>query len=192
MEKIIGFLDGLHLMLVTALVAVSVVFRRAMRELSDLRSRTERQERNLNSVQEQIISLAGLAPSPEVEAPPEEETPDRLPPKGWMRHSEAVRLAHEYVLAVPGMRRGDAALLMVSEFLDNHPRHHNSDRGFVERIPLEAWLLKRRLPMPQRAQWRNRAIGIGVNEHGELMAYDPAANAGSGPLGVVHPKAAAQ
>ena len=169
---IIGFLDALHIVLGTALLVVSVLFGRIRREQAD-------QGRRIEAMQQQILTVAGLSPPAQEEteqlepSSSDEEYPDWLPPAGWMRHPEAVRLAREYVLAVPGVRRGEAASLVVAEFLDNHPKHHNPDRRFVERIPLEAWLLTHRLPLPQRARWRNLAIGIGLNEHGELMAYDP-------------------
>ena len=90
-----------------------------------------------------------------------------------MRKSEAVRLARDYVFAVPGVSRADAAALVVEEFAGEHPKHYDKGKRYVERLPLEAWLLTHRLPLPWRWQWRGRATGIGVNTHGELMVFDP-------------------
>ena len=61
MQDFIGFLDALHIVLGTALVIVSVLFRGELR----------RQRHQLEALQQQIITLAGFrAPPQEVQAPP--------------------------------------------------------------------------------------------------------------------------
>lgn len=130
-------------------------------------------EARLNVHQEHISLLMGLMPRSELPPLKKVTTPDGLPPKGWMRLPEAIRLAHEYVLAVPGIRRRRAAELVIEEFMERQPAHYDSDRRHIERIPLEAWLLTHRLPLPERWLWRGLTPEIGLDEHGEMMAFDP-------------------
>lgn len=181
MNDIIGFLDALHVVLATGLAVASMLFRRLKKDMAAQERRLDAVQQRSDAMQQQIITLAGLSRDHASvvredgvvrETGPEQ--PYWMPPKGWMRHSEAVRLAQEYVLAVPGMRRAQVASLVAAEFLDNQPKYHDSDRRLVERIPLEAWLLTHRLPMPQRELWRGLDVEIGLNEHDEVMAFDPA------------------
>ena len=186
-NEIIGWIVAATMGSVATWIGRSLFLRGAMKALkaenaellkrdASLDRKNAKLEQRLDMVQNQIARMA--VPSPRralpalVEYHPD-DSPDWLPPKGWIRKSEAVRLARDYVFAVPDKSRADVAALVVEEFSEEHPKHYDKGRRYIERIPFEAWLLTHRLPLPQRWQWRGRATGIGANEHGEIMVYDP-------------------
>lgn len=86
-----------------------------------------------------------------VPAPPTTPAPKRgAPPVGWMRRSEARRLAEYYAWPIREMTTRKSASLLVAEFIDNHPQHYDKERRWMERVAFERWIGNHRLPMPCR------------------------------------------